>query len=148
MVPEHADPTRIEAVEPADAVSLLADNGLPTIDLQGHPALELFGMRDDGALVAVAGLECHDGAALLRSVAVAPDHRGRGLGSTLTAFAEGRAVEHGCRSIYLLTETADRFFRARGYTPIARTEAPECIRSTVQFTQLCPAAARLLAKAL
>jgi amino-acid N-acetyltransferase len=128
------------------AVALLASVGLPSSDLT-EPQLEHFlfsGPRDTPT--GLVGLELYDGVALLRSLAVAPDAQRSGLGSALLEQAEGYAYAHGVRALYLLTTTAERFFKGRGYRPISRESCPAAIRSTSQFASLCPASSALLVK--
>jgi len=64
------------------------------------------------------------------------------------SFAEGHAAAHGVSDLYLLTTTADAWFRGHGYSPAARDTAPPAIRATSQFSGLCPAAASLLHKVI
>ena len=44
-------------------------------------------------------------------------------------------------SLYLLTLTAEGFFKKCGYRPIARDSAPAEIQETTEFRNLCPASA-------
>jgi amino-acid N-acetyltransferase len=60
--------------------------------------------------------------------------------------AEGYAYAHGVRSLYLLTTSAQRFFKGRGYRPTSREDCPASNRSTSQFASLCPASSALLVK--
>ena len=56
-----------------------------------------------------AALELYADGALLRSVAVAPQWQGRGLGHALTDAAIRLARDRHVPAIYLLTTTAERF---------------------------------------
>ncbi len=132
-----------------DAVrSLLQEVGLPTADLT--PAhLDRFLVASDGEdLCGVVGLEPRGDVALLRSLAVAPNVRGEGLGTRLVDAIEERAQEDGIRALYLLTTTAADYFRARGYTEIARDALPESIQSTEEAARLCPAGTPCMRKIL
>ena len=80
-------------------------------------------------------------AGLLRSLAVAPDARGSGLGTRLVEAAEARARDLDLRSLTLLTTTAAPFFEGRGYRRMDRAEAPEAVRPSSEFTATCPASA-------
>lgn len=86
--------------------------------------------------------------ALLRSLAVAPDHRGSGIATALVTHAEQHAQSQGVTSVFLLTTTAEEFFRRRGYVATERSHAPDAIRATREFADLCPASSALLVKAL
>lgn len=136
-----------EALNP-EIISLLEHSGLSAVDLQGHTAAQLFTYRVDGALTGVAGLEFFGEAALLRSLAVQPDERGRGTGAWLLTFAEQTARETGVQQLYLLTETAAPFFAQQGYTVCERSVAPASIAGTTQFAALCPASAVFMCKTL
>jgi amino-acid N-acetyltransferase len=48
--------------------------------------------------------------------------------------------------LYLLTTTAREFFAGRGYRAIDRADAPERIRGTTEFSDLCPASATAMVK--
>ena len=79
---------RAEAGDWPAVRDLLTEAGLP---LQG--AAEAFGIgvvaSDGDRLVGCAAIEPYDGAALLRSVAVVPDQRGTGVGTSLVHAVEG-----------------------------------------------------------
>ena len=53
-----------------------------------------------------------------------------------------------CVRFYLLTTTAEDFFARRGYVRIARDEAPETIRATREFADICPAGSAIMRKVL
>ena len=132
----------VDAVKP-----LLTTAGLPTEDLP--EGLEHFlacgdSINPDG----VVGLEIFGPVALLRSLVVAEAVRGRGLGKDLVGAAEDLATQHGVGRIFLLTDTAEGFFAALGYTSADRQSAPEPIRLSRQFAELCPASAAFMAKVL
>jgi amino-acid N-acetyltransferase len=132
----------------ADVESLLAGADLPTADLALRRDLRLFGVRQADRLVGVIGVERHGDTGLLRSLAVAPDHRGAGLGASLVSHAEAWAAAHGIRALYLLTTTAAEFFASRGYQPVPRAGAPLAIAETPQFSELCPASSAFMRKSL
>jgi amino-acid N-acetyltransferase len=125
---------------------LLEYEGLPASDLDESLLERFLVCRDGRDVVAAVGLEVFGQVALLRSLVVDPQLRGRGLGMHLTKAAEALARRSGVESIYLLTTTAEEFFRARGYRIVARSEAPAAIQSTTQFSALCPSTAVLMVK--
>jgi amino-acid N-acetyltransferase len=119
---------------------LLAQCGLPNADIGPH--LEHFTLAwADGELAGVVGLELLAPHALLRSLAVAPDFRGRGLARALCAHAAELARQRGARELYLLTTTAEGFFGKLGYAVVARGGVPATVRGTEEFRALCPASA-------
>ena len=94
----------------------------------------------------MVGLERYGDVALLRSLVVASERMGRGIGKGLVAAAEALAAKLQVRSIYLLTTTAADFFESRGFRRIRREQAPPQIQSTQEFSSLCPASAVLMVK--
>ncbi len=99
-------------------------------------------------LCGAVGIEPCGDAALLRSLAVAPDARGQGLGTRLVEAIEQRARQKGIRTLYLLTATAAPFFRDHEYETIEREALPEDIRRTEEAARLCPVSAVCMRKPL
>src|SRR5687767_3157578 len=88
---------------------LLSDSSLPLAGVA--EALDAFTVAEDGKeIVGVAGLELCRGNALLRSVAITPEWRSRGLGRSLLTHVIADAESRGLRALYLLTTTADQYF--------------------------------------
>ncbi len=121
---------------------------LPVDDLAQPPQPVFFGIYRANALAAVIGLEIYSSAALLRSLAVTPGSRGRGLGHALVAFAERYAAQKQVECLYLLTTGAADFFGKLGYALLDRSAAPPAIRSTAQFSGVCPTSAAFMCKPL
>lgn len=117
--------------------SLLERCGLPTADVAPH--LSHFTVARDGdGIVGVIGLEVHGPFGLLRSLAVEEDHRGNGLARRLYATELGVARRLRVEQLYCLTTTAQGFFELLGWRALLREEVPEVIRTTLEFTTLCP----------
>jgi len=131
-----------------DACSLLQESQLLTEDLRDNPDVLLFGCPGGGSLAGVVGLELFGSVALLRSLAVAVDRRDQGVGNALLRHAESAAWAHGVRELYLLTTSAEEYFRKRGYIPAEREVAPPPIRGTRQFSGLCPSSSAFMVKRL
>jgi amino-acid N-acetyltransferase len=129
-----------------DILPLLERCALPTTDISVGSPVQFFGVRSQTSLVAIVGLELYPPAGLLRSLAVAPSFRGRGLAHALVDFAESFCAWRGVNALFLLTTTAGPFFQALGYTPAARHAAPAVIQATSQFSGLCPASSSFLSK--
>lgn len=102
--------------------------------------------EEDGTLAGVAGLEVHGTDGLLRSVAVRADRRGSGLGGALTEEIVTRCALEGLCAVYLLTETAARFFPRYGFRRITRSDVPDSIRSSAEFRELCPDSAAVMVR--
>ena len=140
-------PATIRAGTAADCAAiegLLTDSHLPTAGvgelLATRPAD--FFVATDGPtdeLVAVAGLEVCCDNALLRSVAVRPVWRARGLGRVLVervvSEPEARGVRgvRGVRGLYLLTMTAEHYFPRFGFERVDRSSVPADIADSVEF---------------
>ena len=124
---------------------LLRAAELPTGDLDSSP-VRLFVGRDDGRVVGVGGVERYGTDALLRSVAVPGALRGAGHGTAIYRGIEARARGAGVERLYLLTTTAEAFFADLGFEVVAREEAPEAIRETTEFRELCSDAATCMRK--
>jgi amino-acid N-acetyltransferase len=131
-----------------DVTRLLEDAALPTSDLSDDHMKDFFYAGPATAPVGIVGLQFFGSAALLRSLVVTPTHRTQGLGRRLIEHAEEHARERGAAIVYLLTTTAEAFFRARGYVITPRDSAPTEIRSTPEFSSLCPASSAFLSKRL
>ena len=99
-------------------------------------------------IVGVAGLEICCDNALLRSVAVAPDWRSRGVGRDLVNRVIVNAESRGIHGLYLLTTTAERYFPSFGFTTIDRADAPADIQATDEYSFACSKTARVMKKTL
>ena len=131
-----------------DGIELLLEaNDLPSDDVRTAPA-RFFIAESDGEFVGAGGVEIHGSDGLLRSVVVVESARADGLGSTLCDELEERAKEAGVDKLYLLTTTAEGFFRQLGYEPIERETVPPGIRETTEFRDLCPSTATCMRKEL
>lgn len=139
----------IKPLTPSAAVTALLERcKLPATDLWSCASLQLFGIVDGTALQGMVGLEVYPPIALLRSLAVAPEMQGNGLGRTLVDFAEKQARTSGIETLYLLTTTAGPFFEHLGYARSQRDEAPASIRATAQFAGLRPSSSTFMVKRL
>ena len=129
-------------------VALLSECGLPTADIAATQPPQFFAITENSRLAAVIGFERFGTVGLLRSLAVAPACRGRGLAQGLVAHVERLAKARGVATLYLLTTSADGFFTRLGYAALERSEAPPAIRATAQFAGLCPASSTFMGKPL
>ena len=131
-----------------DAVhALLSSSSLPVEGLDGHLETVLVARRGD-RLLGIVALELYADGALLRSLAVAESERGRGLGVDLTHAVIELARSRGVRTLFLLTETAMEFFPRFGFTNVMRADVPDGVRSSIEFTTVCPDSATVQALSL
>lgn len=136
----------IERARPDDGPGierLLAHHQLPLAGLREHLSSAVVA-RGDGTVVGGAALELYGDAALLRSVAVAPEWQGQGLGRQLTDAACRLAREHDVTELYLLTTTASEYFLRAGFEPIAREDVADAVTASIEFTSACPASATVM----
>ncbi|MEK7403426.1 MAG: arsenic resistance N-acetyltransferase ArsN2, partial [Gemmatimonadota bacterium] len=104
--------------------------------------------ESNGDIVGAAGLEiCRDDA-LLRSVAVHTDWRGKGVGRALVTRAIADAEARGINALYLLTTTAEHYFPTLGFSKVTRDDVPADVRATKEFTTACPDSAVAMKRAL
>jgi len=130
-----------------EVVALLAAAQLPLDGLDDAYANAVV-CRVSGELAGVAMVEIHDDAALLRSVAVAERFRGQHIGEALVAdrvaWTQAQLREDNqpaITSLYLLTTTAENYFKARGFHTIGRDQlAPSLARSSHTQLSACSTA--------
>lgn len=130
----------------ASVLALVRAAGLPTEGIADQFPGGYVVVRSGPTVIAVAGLEAHGAHGLLRSVAVAPAHRGGGLGKLLVEERLRRADEQGLASVYLLTTTAAEYFERLGFAVTSRASAPASLQTCSEFSAVCPASAACLAK--
>src|SRR5919198_5970916 len=95
----------------AKVKELLAACKLPNSDLEVTHFEHFFGCGREDEPKGVIGIELYGNVGLLRSLAVDESTRGRGCGKRLVTEAELHAARNGVQSLYLLTTTAENFFR-------------------------------------
>ncbi len=120
--------------------TLLIENELPTAGVDDHWKTFLVA-RDGDKIVACGGAEAYQFAALLRSVAVKPEHRSHGLGRRIVRQLLDRLASRGLREFYLLTTTAEAYFKKRGFKTIDRDEVHPQLLSSREFQDACPESA-------
>lgn len=124
---------------------LLKSANLPFEDIEngiGHFLLA----RNEEELIGCVGLQIRDHNALLRSLAVSEKERNRGLGKALVQEILEYASRLNLHNIYLLTTTAKHFFVKHGFVETDRKDAPDAIRTTSEFSSLCPSTAVFMSK--
>ncbi|WP_305042304.1 GNAT family N-acetyltransferase [Geoalkalibacter sp.] len=128
--------------------ALLAQGGLFHADLDGDRIKDFLICRAEGQLAGVVGMEVRGEVGLLRSLAVAPSFRGRGIASLLLVRIERFAALQGVRRFYLLAQGAPDYFAARGYAPLPDAELPEALRDGALAQHLLAQGAVCLVKPL
>ncbi|HEX6086465.1 MAG TPA: arsenic resistance N-acetyltransferase ArsN2 [Thermoanaerobaculia bacterium] len=120
--------------------ALLVANDLPTAGVDDHWKTFLIA-RDGDRMVGCAGAEAYQFAALIRSVAVDPAYRSHGIGRRLVRQLLDRLASRGLREFYLLTTTAEEYFKKRGFKPIDRDEVHPQLLSSRELQDACPSTA-------
>ncbi|MFN0174331.1 MAG: arsenic resistance N-acetyltransferase ArsN2 [Saprospiraceae bacterium] len=123
-----------------DLIDFLQKFNLPTSDLSADISGFTLAL-DNEQIVGSAGIEVKGDYGLLRSVAVADTHRNQNLGHRLFAAALDYARLHDVQEVYLITNTAERYFEKNGFRRVERRDAPDEITQTEQFSALCPSSA-------
>ncbi|HEX9164180.1 MAG TPA: arsenic resistance N-acetyltransferase ArsN2, partial [Thermoanaerobaculia bacterium] len=120
--------------------AILDANELPTAGVDEHWRTFLVA-RDGDRIIGCGGAEAYQVAALVRSVAVMPEYRSHGVGRRLVRQLLDRLASHGIREFYLLTTTAEPYFRKRGFKKIDRDEVHPQLLQSREFQDACPASA-------
>ncbi len=138
---------RLVTADDTDLAAALAAEGLPVDDLTDAGRTFYTFSTLDGVTVGYGGLELLGEHVLLRSVAVLPAFRGKGLRNIVPLLLY-RAYRKGARTAWLLTDTAAPFFEKIGFKVVDRQAAPAAVLATRQAASLCPASAPLLARSI
>jgi amino-acid N-acetyltransferase len=128
-------PARAEDLEGIKA--LLVELNLPTAGVDEHWKTFLIA-RDGDAMVGCGGAEAYQVVALIRSIAVKPEYRGHGIGRSLVRQLLDRLASRGLREFYLLTTTAEAYFKKRGFKTIDRDEVHPQLLSSRELQDACP----------
>lgn len=116
---------------------LLSECELPVEDLH-QDRVEFLVARDGNQIIGCIGLERYGNHGLLRSFAVQPESRDSGVGTQLLEYYLKQCGATGIEQLHLLTTTAGDYFLKKGFKISRRDQAPESIRSTSEFSELCP----------
>lgn len=135
MIPIHTETDLVELR------AFLQKNRLPFEDINLEGSLYFAYRDEDNTLLVSGGLELFGKYALLRSVAVAENERGKNLGKRIVDELIEKARNLKIEAIFLLTETAQDFFLKKGFQDIERSEVPEAVRNSTQFASVCPSSA-------
>ncbi len=129
-------------------LALLREANLPTEGVLDRFPEGYVVAESAGGVVAVAGLEPYGAFGLLRSMAVDPAWRRKGIGKALTKRLLELAVAMDLRAVYLMTTTAQAYFAGHGFAQVEREKVPAEIRASVEFAIACPVSAACMFKEL
>jgi N-acetylglutamate synthase-like GNAT family acetyltransferase len=130
----------VRAGDETEVLKLIEAGGLHTEDLDPSRLRNFLVARKGGRICGVAGLEIAGGCALMRSLTVAEDQRGQGVGARLLEAVERYARMRRVEYLYLLVAQAENYFLKRGFAAVDRTTVPESLQSTPVFQVLSPGA--------
>ncbi len=128
--------------------ALLEACGLPLAGVREELDCFELAVHADAGVVGCAALEFYGGSGLLRSVAVAPEWRGRWIASELVARLLDEARAEGLADVTLFTTTAADYFTRFGFRVTRRADAPEAVRASIEFREACPETATVMTRTL
>lgn len=113
-------------------IQLLSENRLPISDFQDSEIVFTVYRRGD-KIAGIIGEEIFGNDILIRSFAVEDSFKNKGIGKKLL-----EAVLTENATYHLLTTTAAPYFERYGFKYAERSDAPESIRNTREFSGICP----------
>ena len=136
----------ISKSSPSDLLE--AKNLLNLVDLTTQGIDDQFNnfflVKERNKIIGLGGLETHEKKGLLRSLAVLPEYRNNNIGKKLLYCLLGFASDLGLDEIFLLTETAENYFKKFNFTAIDRKDTPREIKDTIEFSEACPKSATVM----
>ena len=149
----------IEAAAPVDLPAIEALLRACALPLEGvsdniNGFLTARWTRSDGpgaatdGLIGCIGIEPYGEACVMRSFAIDPTYRGRGIMRPLIDAGLQRARDLGCREAYLLTLTIESLARRQGFHRVERADVPDDILQCGEFRLTCCNSAIILRKNL
>ena len=141
--------TRVAKTQDLNIVKrFLQELNLPVekIEDQFNNFILLFDAQNQ--LIGCAGLEIYNTDGLVRSVAITKVLQNKQLGSLLVDEIEKLAKKKHLTTLFLLTETAEKFFTKHGYTKLQRDNVPLSIQNSFEYTTSCKKSAIVMKKDL
>lgn len=130
-----------------EIIDLLQKENLPAEDLPLDLS-NFYTAIEENTIIGLIGLEPYGENGLLRSMVVSPNYRNQQIAERLVKMLEEQAIISGINTIYLLTETADKYFSRKGYKTIVREEVPTELKASSEFSHVCPVSAIVMKKEL
>jgi UDP-N-acetylmuramate: L-alanyl-gamma-D-glutamyl-meso-diaminopimelate ligase len=130
-----------DAIRPAQRADMpairavLAKVGLDDEVARDDQVGSFYVLRNEHGVAGCVALEVYGDDAILRALAVDPQHRGAGYGWMLADMAVSQARYRGVRRIYLLTDTASDFFAAKfGFRIVDRSTVSRSVAASETFS--------------
>lgn len=127
--------------------AILSECGLPADDFTDGDVTFLLA-ESGGTVIGTIGLESYPPRGLLRSAAVLPAFRERGVGAQLVDALVREARGRSISELVLLTVTAEKFFGRMGFSRIERGALDGPILTSRQFTGTTCSSATVMRLAL
>ena len=100
-----------------------------------EPVQNFWVVKDKGVVIACAGMDFHNDAAILTYIVVAEEYRHRGIGARLVAHRLNIARERGIKTVALATMYYRfNFYKKRGLHTCPRKNLPANIKEYPMFT--------------
>ena len=128
-------------------IAILTAQGLPAADLPQNLGNFVMATKN-GEITGIGGLEIYGDYGLLRSLAVLPQYRDKGIAAQIINWLEQEAAALGLKEIYLLTETAATYFEKKSFRAITRAEVPDAVKLSTEFSHVCPVSAIVMKKTI
>jgi len=125
--------------------NILKENELCVDDIPSENIV-LKLVKSENELIAIYGFELFGQNGILRSVAVADEYKGAGIGTQIMKQVERDVKELELRNLFLLTTTAKKFFEKFGFSIIERETAPVVLQQSYEFLTFCPDTAIVMSK--
>ena len=119
-------------------ISLLSGSGLPISDIATSRIDFIIATNSENTIIGCIGVEQFDSHALLRSFAVNKEYRNLQIGTGLYNRLLSYSAQSGILELHLLTTTAERYFASKGFISSKRENVPDSIKTTTEFTSICP----------
>ncbi len=119
-----------------EVLTLLEEVNLPREGV-AESFQDFFVIRKNSRVIGCIGIEIYGEVGLMRSTAIHPSFQGQGYGKQLVETLENYARDKKLNRIYLLTDTAEKFFMKLNYKVISREKANPKIKQSVEYTTLC-----------
>ncbi|WP_138431942.1 arsenic resistance N-acetyltransferase ArsN2 [Fodinibius saliphilus] len=146
MLPNKLDITKAQKKDLENVKQLLRKCQLPSSDLTKHHMDHFFLLKSGNKIHGSVGLEIFEPYGLLRSLAIKKEMREQGYGKLLVNQIENYGHEQDIKRIYLLTTTAQNFFKKNDYRNINRNRIPQNVKKSKEFSSLCPESAASMVK--
>ncbi|HEX2065422.1 MAG TPA: GNAT family N-acetyltransferase [Candidatus Thermoplasmatota archaeon] len=95
-----------------------------------------------GSVTGAVAFERHGGLGLLRSLVVAPSHRGCGVGGRLLVRAVRAMQAAGLSDAYALTTTIAPWLAREGWSELPQAKLPAALSASAELQGACPASAK------